>query len=262
VEVGLWSIGLPRRSSQWGIEGAAVVTATEQAALRLNRLVSVAEAATPAAINLPVSEGRDWYVPWAARMSVMSQHARIATESRPNGTALSQVTSTSEEQLARASEQLDLWIEQCDEIFAVSDLESLWKSSVSQAAGALWGTERRPASEWLYCVADGDSAQVVVNLCEKAATSSESRTVDLVLVFAAAVAALALMRSRAACDLLWRWPHAAAFLLGIVYWAWLRPSWVGLVIAAAGVLLALRPGWPGHLARTEGSTVMRAEHAR
>jgi hypothetical protein len=258
VEVGLWSVGLPRSSSKRGVEGAAIVSAVEQAALRLDRLVSIAETATSAAVDLPLSEGRDWYLPWADRLRVIRQHALLTVERPADGTAVLQVASTSEQQLAEASEQLDTWIEQCDEIFELSDTQRPLESSVDQIVAAPWDHARRAGSRWINCVADGDSAQILVNLDDQVSTPSQSRIRDLLLIGGAAAVAIALMRRPVAGDLLWRWPQTAAFLVGMAYWAWLWPSWIGLLIAAASVWLAMRPGWPGHSVRTEGSTVMGA----
>ena len=36
-----------------------------------------------------------------------------------------------------------------------------------------------------------------------------------------------------------RWPHVLGILVGFAYWAWLRPSWIGLLIAAVSLALAL-----------------------
>jgi hypothetical protein len=67
-----------------------------------------------------------------------------------------------------------------------------------------------------------------------------------------------LMRRPAAVDVFYRWPHACGVLLGIAYWAWLWPSWLGTLIAAASLWLAVRFAWPGRSLRTEASTVLRA----
>jgi hypothetical protein len=66
------------------------------------------------------------------------------------------------------------------------------------------------------------------------------------------------MRSPATIDFFCRWPHVLGILAGVVYWAWLWPSWLGLVIGAASVWLVLRFDWPGRSLRTEASTVLRS----
>ena len=37
-----------------------------------------------------------------------------------------------------------------------------------------------------------------------------------------------------------RWPHAPGVVLGLAWWLWLSPSVLGLVIALASVLAAVR----------------------
>ena len=258
VEVGLWTIGLPGRSNNWKIEQAAVVARAQQAALRLDRLVSIADAALPAATDLPISEGRDWYLPWATRLAAMRQHALSTSAAQADASVVLQVDSSSQEQLAKASEQLDAWIEQCDEMFEASGAAPLETSTVSQVASAPWEVLRRPGSEWIYCVADGDSAELLANLENRAPTPGESKVRGLLAVLGTATALILLMRHPAAYDLLYRWPQAIAFLLGTAWWAWLEPSWVGLLIAAASMGLAMRTGWPSRSLPTEGSTVVRA----
>jgi hypothetical protein len=60
----------------------------------------------------------------------------------------------------------------------------------------------------------------------------------------------------------YQWPNALFFLAGVAYWAWLRPSWLGLVFAAASVVLAFRSGWPGRSIRLDASTVLRANRPK
>jgi hypothetical protein len=59
-------------------------------------------------------------------------------------------------------------------------------------------------------------------------------------------------------DLVCRWPNTIGVLVGLAYWAWLWPSWLGLMIAAACVITSLRSAWPGRSMRAEASTVLRA----
>jgi hypothetical protein len=87
--------------------------------------------------------------------------------------------------------------------------------------------------------------------------TGKARVAALALVGLAAAATISLLRRPAPWDVVCRWPHAFAFLLGIAYWAALWPSWLGIAIAIASLLLALRSGFPGRSMRTEGSTVLR-----
>jgi hypothetical protein len=110
---------------------------------------------------------------------------------------------------------------------------------------------------WIHAVAEGGNPVLSIER-RSTPTPGQARLAALAMVAIVAVAMLTLVRRPAAWDAVCRWPHAFAFLLGIAYWAALWPSWLGIVIAAASVLLALRSGWPGRSIRAEGSTVLRS----
>ena len=61
----LWSFAHPQKSASRVVTGADEVTAVEQAALRFDRLVSIAEAAKATAAELPPPDGYNWFQPWA-----------------------------------------------------------------------------------------------------------------------------------------------------------------------------------------------------
>jgi chromate transport protein ChrA len=92
---------------------------------------------------------------------------------------------------------------------------------------------------------------------QRGLTFAQAQAIGLLLIAVLLAAALSIARSPAATDFFCRWPHAFGILIGIVYWAWLWPSWLGILIAAASVALSLRFDWPGRSLRTEASTVLR-----
>src|SRR5262249_17506866 len=61
VELGLWSVHVSPGSARPTIAATAGVTAAEQALLRLERLLSIAEAATPLVIESATSDASDWF---------------------------------------------------------------------------------------------------------------------------------------------------------------------------------------------------------
>jgi len=90
------------------------------------------------------------------------------------------------------------------------------------------------------------------------ATPLQTHLMPLISIACLAVAIAWLIRSPAAADLVCRWPHAIGVLIGILWWAWLSPSWLGLAIIAASVWHSLRFDWPGRSFRAEASTVLRS----
>jgi hypothetical protein len=254
VEMSLWSFCDVGYLGDAIVSGADRVGRAQQAASRLDRMVSISEAATPAALEASFPDGYNWYYPWAARLIELRNDLHA---NRPSGRAAasSQVRSAADEQLAQASDRLDAWLESCDTTLAWSDVDP---SPPATSARALVSEPpiELAGNHWIHLVADGGNPMLPV---ERPSMSppGQAKVAALALVAFAAAATLSLLRRPAARDALCRWPHAFAFLLGIAYWAALWPSWLGIVIAIASVIFALRSGWPGRSMRREGSTVLR-----
>jgi hypothetical protein len=253
VEVSLWSIVRPQADGPLRISGAKTVTEADQAAFRLDRLLGIVEAATPVAVEAPHPDGYRWYRFWAERLNSLRQEAVEKMEAL-GGREPSQVSSA-EEQLTRASERLDLWIEQSDKLLAIPGLEEEPTSGGNDSPTL--AAERSPVSQWIYCVAEGGASELIVDSASTAATPRQIRLVGLLAITCAAAASVWLIRRPAAVDFLYRWPHAITFVVGLVYWAWLWPSWLGLVIAAGSLLSTWWHGWPGRSLPMERSTVLR-----
>jgi hypothetical protein len=259
VELSLWSVRSPIKSSQPIVKGAAAVTAADQAALKLDRLVGITEAATQRAVELPTQDGHNWYLPWAARLAVIQEQA-LRTKGQWNGAQAVLQVSPSEEQLTRASERLDAWLDVVaagDEPLAWPDSDPPLDAVADENEPYAWERLHRNDDNWIHCVANGDAAHLAVDLAPNVATPRQAQLRALLVTGALAAAAIVLMRRPAARDMLYRWPQAVGLLAGLIYWAWLWPSWLGLVIAAASLWRAVHPGWPGRLVRAEGSTVLR-----
>jgi hypothetical protein len=261
VEVSLWSVGFPSKLAQPDIHGAAVVSAAEQAALRLGRLTSIAESATRSAIDLPLSDGKSWYLPWARRLSTLRQTS-LETIRQLGGrdTSVLHVQSAVEEQLTDAAERIDIWLEQCDQIWSVPERDPSLPISADNLERSSWDLATSIANDWTYCVAEGDAARLVVTGLPSSVQQSRVQLGGLAAVFAIAASTIAIMRWPAGREFACRWPHGIAFLAGLAYWAFFWPSVLGLLIAAGSVWLALRPGWPGRSLRVESSTVISGEH--
>jgi hypothetical protein len=210
----------------------------------------------PAAVEAPRPDGYRWFQSWTERLAALRDKAVEDKGISPGGRPRSQVSRAAEEQLARASEQLDQWIEQGRDLLAGPEVEP--DQTVDEIELPPRGQSgRSPVSRWIYCVAEGGDQELRVDLGPPAAASTTSRVTGISAVIAAAAASVWLLRRPAAADFLYRWPHAIAFLVGLAVWAWLRPSWAGLLIAGASLLLAGRRGWPGRSLPRERSTVVR-----
>jgi hypothetical protein len=254
VEMSLWSFNHSWSSGEAIISGADRVSHAQQAASRLDRLVSISEAATAAALEAPFPDGYNWYHPWSARLTAARRETLEAAARPDNASATSQVMSATEEQVKQASERLDLWLEQCDATLAWLDLDPSPPAPIANAIVADPPIEL--SGDWIHCVAEGGDPVLSIEL-SATPTAGKTRLTGLAVIAIAAAATISLLRRPAAWDIVCRWPHAVAFLLGLAYWAYLWPSWVGIVIAIVSLLLALRSGWPGRSLRSDGSTVLR-----
>lgn len=256
-ELSLWSFARPRHAPPNTIAGASPVSAADQAALRFDRLVSIAESATVAAADAPGLDGENWSKPWAAMLNDAKNQAQRTLAQSTTPTTIAQVSRSSEEQIGRASKRLDEWMRQTGNV--ASSSSDTPPNSSANAAGLLSGPNPFGEDQQLtYYVADGGADRLTLSAGPSPISTAQIQILGLVLIAGVASAGAYLARSPFAADFLCRWAHVVGILIGIAYWAWLWPSWLGLVIAATSVWLALRFNWPGRSVRPEASTVMRS----
>ena len=74
----------------------------------------------------------------------------------------------------------------------------------------------------------GPTASILKRIAHRG-DSTQIRVLGLLVIVGLAAAGAWLIRSPAAADFLCRWPQAFGILFGIAYWAWLWPSWLGIV---------------------------------
>jgi hypothetical protein len=166
----------------------------------------------------------------------------------------SQISLPQDDQLAAAA-RLDQWLEQVGEAMPEVDVYQLEdREAKPQVADGPWRRE----VDAVYLVTAGELDSLRLDWASAAVSPVRSRVIGVAAIAIACGACLWLLRRPAALDVFYRWPHAVAFVAGLVYWAWMWPSWLGLLIAAGSLLLAVRSGWPGRAIRMEGSTVLRA----
>ena len=93
VEMSLWSFSDSSSRGAVAMTGADRINPAEQAASRLDRLVSISEAATSAAIEAPFPDGYNWYYPWAVRLvelrqELVARRRALRRQRRPSGRLL------------------------------------------------------------------------------------------------------------------------------------------------------------------------------
>lgn len=262
VEMSLWSFGQGQITGQPRVDGAAIVDAVDQAGLRLDRLAGIAEAATPVAIGLPIPDGYDWFRAWAESLTDAQEAARATIATSVRQGAASQVTHSGGDPLAPAADRISNWIERGYDVLGWPDLGAPLDSPAGVRGAHHWPPAVEGIGGWIYCVADGSADRMTVELSRADADSGSTRIFGALAIAGLAAASVWLVRQPGARDPFCRWPHAIGVLAGVCWWAWLWPSWLGLFLAAASLLLSFRSGWPGHSLRAEGSTVLRVPRPR
>jgi len=261
VDINLWYVEYPSTMRPPTIGATAQATAAEHAVLRFEQMLSTAEAASATAAQMPAPDGYLWFRPWSFTLNRLRREAKEATANPDGRQAPSQVSQPADEQLAAASARLDAWLEKCNtELAGKAAEKSLPEIQVAEPdsppADAISAADRR-----LYCVTDGALDRLTLD--DNSSSSRDQTPILGVLAIAGLwISAVVLSHRTGALEFVYRWPHAVGFLLGIAWWAWLRPSWCGLVIAAACVALAIRAGWPGRTILMDASTVVRSGHAK
>ena len=90
--------------------------------MRLDRLASIAEAATPAAVGLPIPDGYDWFRAWAELLTDAQTVARDTFATSLREDSASQVPRSAGERLTPAAERIATWIERCYDVLGWPDL--------------------------------------------------------------------------------------------------------------------------------------------
>jgi hypothetical protein len=208
VELSLWTIGRPRGEAPPRISGASPVPAIEQEALRLERLISMVEAATPIALAMPVTEGDAWYVTWAANLSTLREEAstRTLTPGRDGGASL--VAATTDEQLARIGQRVDAWMEQWrrrskEQADRGESQPSGIVKAVDSELAARYALPAHAAAqyEWTYCVADGAADRLTIERALETTRARQVRAAGLLAILAATAASIWMVRRQGTCDI-------------------------------------------------------------
>jgi hypothetical protein len=252
VEVSLWSISEPGSSDHVAIVGASPVSAVDQAALRFDRLVSIVESASATAAEAPQPDGANWFRPWAARLKAVHRESILLVGQPTATTSLAQLPRFSEEQLSKISNRFEKWLEESTDLFGNMD-----SSFTSLASELSIGKDHSADRQTTHYVSEGGADELLVKTMWPASTTLRTRF-TAIIVIGILLAGFWWNKTSAFSDFLYRVPYIAGVLLGIGYWAWLWPSWLGLIVAAASACLALRFNWPGRYLRPEASTVLRS----
>lgn len=250
VDVSLWTVSQAANSDHIEIVGASPVSAIDQSVLRFDRLVRIAEAASAAAAEAPQPDGANWFRPWAARLKGVHEQS-TQLRHRQSATNVARLARSGDDQLGLIDKRFEKWLEESTDLFGNAD--SAVANLASELSAATGDSEDRHTE---YYASQGSGEKLIAQTTRPAAGPQAAKRVAVIVIVL--FAGLWLGRIVAVRDFLQRCPYVIGVCAGIAYWAWLSPSWFGLVIAAASAYLALRFTWPGRFIRPEASTVLRS----
>jgi hypothetical protein len=168
------------------------------------------------------------------------------------------VAHNSQEQVSAAAKRLDNLLEECRR--TLGDVDPATVSIKMSAAEFARSLEMAHGNyKWTYYVAEGGSDHLKLQLQPEIPTTRQIQAMGLLSILGLLAATIWLIRFQPAADFICRWPHLLGVLLGVAYWAWMWPSWLGILIAGVNVWLAIRFDWPGRSLRVDPSTVLGAD---
>jgi hypothetical protein len=240
VELSLWTLSRPTPAATPRVTGASVLAARELAALRLDRLVSILRTATRSAIESPVIDGYNWYARWSEQLAEAGRIVEALEQPVAGATAPARVTPPNDDLAADAAKRSAAWMQEMDEVFVDAGPANAHGDSQADSSLGLGPTVDSSDSTRICLVADGGQDELGIELVPTERAQWQTRLFALTSIFALAMAVFWVCRTPAALMLVTAWPQEVLIAVGLATWAWLRPSALGLLIAAVGVGLVLR----------------------
>ncbi len=256
VEMGLWSVIRPTGLRHLSVDGASAISPRDQAVLRFDRLVRTAESASSTAADSQ-PDGVNWFHIWAVALQAARNEVQDLVKTPSAATSVAELASLSDEQAKQISSRLDKWLEASTDLFGNVDSSSSGPSNFVTANSIAPGTGKAD-QETTHYIGEGDADRIELITVDDSTTSHSLQAVAVIAAICSGVTVIFLGCIPAMRDALHRYPHTLGVVVGIAYWAWLWPSWVGMLIVLVSAVLALRFGWPGRSIRPESSTVLRS----
>lgn len=240
VDLSLWTFFRPTDATTLRASGASVLSAREWAALRLDRLVSIVGSASRSAIEAPVVDGYNWYTSWSEQLAAAERIAQAFEQPVAGATAPARVTPPNDDLFARAAERSATWMQEMEDVFADAGPVAAHADSRPEISHDPWALAGSIHSTPICLVADGGQDQLRLEIVPAEMSPLQGRLVALTSLGVVAAIAFWIRRRPDVLAMVTVWPQATVIVIGVAAWAWLRPSALGLLIAAVGVGLLLR----------------------
>jgi hypothetical protein len=242
TELSLWSVSRLAVPARPYVVGAAIVSPEDYVAVRLDRMASVSESATQAVINSPMRDGYRWYANWSALLHIAENSARSKQSETNRLRQTPGIVEPADDLFSAAISRCTAWRRQADELFATSgaieDIDVDFVERLESIDAAILVPP--PGFERTYFVADGGAEQLDIEIVPTEWTPLAGRVaaVSSIVLLAAAVGWFFVQPW--ATDVCVRWRYAIGALIGLVAWACVQPSWIGLLVASASFVLWIR----------------------
>lgn len=239
IEFSLWTL---RHAGQVGnprVTVGSLVTPAELAAARFDQLMNISHSATRSVIELPLVDGYHWFARWSGRLEAAARSAGLFERQSADDSGAIRVPQP-DEPLAETEARYEAWLDQINEIFAAAEWNSAAAAREVAPAFDPWSGLEADSDNQVCFISDGNECQALVEFIPPGMTPNASRIALLVALAAVGMAAVWVARRPKAVETIEQWPEAVGLTLGIVAWAWLRPSVLGLLLVAMCMALLAR----------------------
>ncbi len=234
VERTLWTVQLP--PSLTPVEGN--LPSQSASTLDLARVRSLSEIIAAISFDESLEEMTRWYQPWVLRMQLALADLRNSARLENHRQALHEADIIDDFQRDVARQLgLETYFEQAQRGRTLAaESGSLWQATASKHAA-------------FYAASEGPAPVLMLEWVDATAARRWNRYEAALAVLAAlGLAALAMVLIRR-LDISLASPQWLLAAAGIVWWLWLSPSFLGLVLVAISLLLSVPMGWRRHQRR-------------
>ena len=186
VEVGLWTLTRPKSADMLSAAAAARVSPQEAALLELDRLTSIAESATPSAMQIPRIDAHNWFGSCIRELSAAKQLVEALHGQASSEDSTPAIVHSDDDPATLAITRCEEWIAKAEELAAEPQSgNNLLADAATISHGNLSGEALR-GSESTTFVSQGNENRVQVELVPVGMTVGETRASLLGLVVSVA----------------------------------------------------------------------------
>ncbi len=238
----LWTVA---GSGEFAVVGAGQPIGRDMVAMeRLRHVTALINPANHRPGSL-LGEDEAWYRGWLGEWADARREAELAVAFAERATSVR----AEQAELKKLDSDQQALAEQ----FRVADLWGrLMASSVSRVTPATLWDHSQLGIVPKYYLANEDSFPSALRI-ELAATDQHTRLAMSPVLYVAAI--LLVLLTGWATGRLHRWPHLFGAVLGLCWWLWFWPSFIGLLLIAICLTAALRSGWKRP--RSSGSAIVQ-----